>query len=163
MIMNTGQSVYSKIISDAVYALSWKNKSHANIVRTFAIGLPVKLKRIIINRMHLIFGQTGKMNWFLLYPQSLLQKMLPKMRESNDTNRVFVVPNFPTMFEVKDFGKLFFINAFPLSTQALYPRPREQQTSLLLYGPLQPLVFRLCGSWYQADILFLRIEEFFIV
>ncbi len=50
------------------------------------------------------------------------EKAAKELRESNRTNRVFVVPNFPTMFEVKDFERPIFIIAFPLSTQALCPR-----------------------------------------
>jgi glycosyltransferase involved in cell wall biosynthesis len=39
-------------------------------------------------------------------------KAAKELRESNSTNRVFVMPNFPTMFEVKDFEKPIFHNSF---------------------------------------------------
>jgi glycosyltransferase involved in cell wall biosynthesis len=128
-------SQYSKIISEAVYALSCKNKSLANIVRTFAIGLPVKLKRIIINR----YASHLWTNW-----ENELVSSIPtivttdthakEFRENNDTNRVFVVPNFPTMFEVKDFGKPIFHDTLSSVYAGLIPKGGQGPAHRIMDG-----------------------------
>lgn len=99
-------SQYSKIISEAVYALSWKNKSPANIVRTFAIDLPVKLKRIIINRYASHLWTSWEKKLVSSVPTiTVSDKIAEDLRVIGNTNRVFVVPNFPMHLEVNDFGQ----------------------------------------------------------
>jgi hypothetical protein len=99
-------SQYSKIISEAVYALCWKNKSPANIVRTFAIDLPVKLKRIIINRYASHLWTSWEKELVSSVPTiTVSDKIGEELRIIGNTNRVFVVPNFPMHLEVNDFGQ----------------------------------------------------------
>ena len=43
-------SQFSKLISEMVDTLSWRDRSPADTVRTIAIGLPTKVRRTIINR-----------------------------------------------------------------------------------------------------------------
>ena len=97
---------YSKIISENADTLCWKDKSPANIVRTIAIDLPVKVRRIIINRYALHLWTNWEKEVVSSAPTiTLSDKIAEELRVLGNTDRVFVVPNFPMKFETENLEK----------------------------------------------------------
>ncbi len=96
-------SQYSKIISEMAYTFSRKDKSPTNILRRFAIGLPVKLKRIIMNRYASHLWTNWEREMVSSKPTiTVSDKIAEDLRMIGSTNTVFVVPNFPMKSEVND-------------------------------------------------------------
>ena len=99
-------SQYPKIISEMAYTLSWKDKSPENILRTIAIGLPVRIRRIIINRYTLHLWTNWEKEVLSSAPTiTVSDKIAQELKVSGNTNRVFVVPNFPMKSETEDIEK----------------------------------------------------------
>jgi hypothetical protein len=99
-------SQYPKIISEMADTLSWKDKSPSNIIRTIAIGLPVKVRRIIINRYALHLWTNWEKEVVSSVPTiTVSDKIAEELSVSGNTDRVFVVPNFPMKSETKNIEK----------------------------------------------------------
>ena len=89
-----------------VDTLSWKDKSPENILRTFIIGLPTKIRRIIINRYTLHLWTNWEKEVVSSAPTiTVSDKIAEELRVSGNTNRVFVVPNFPMKSETENIEK----------------------------------------------------------
>ena len=99
-------SQYPKIISEMADTLSWKDKSPSNIIRTIAIGLPVKIRGIIINRYALHLWTNWEKEVVSSAPTiTVSDKIAEELRVSGNTDRVFVVPNFPMKSETENIEK----------------------------------------------------------
>jgi glycosyltransferase involved in cell wall biosynthesis len=99
-------SQYSKTISEMADTLSWKDKSATNIIRTFAIDLPVKVRRIIRNRYALYLWTKWEKEVVSSAPTiTVSDKIAEQLRVLGNTGRVFVVPNFPMKFETENIEK----------------------------------------------------------
>lgn len=99
-------SQYPKIISEMADTFCWKDKSPENILRIVAIGLPVRLRRIIINRYTLHLWTSWEKEVVSSTPTiTVSDKIAEELKVSGNTNRVFVVPNFPTKSETDNIEK----------------------------------------------------------
>jgi hypothetical protein len=99
-------SQYPKIISEMADRFCWKDKSPENILRIVAIGLPVRIRRIIINRYTLHLWTSWEKEVVSSAPTiTVSDKIAEELKDSGNTNRVFVVPNFPMKSETDNIEK----------------------------------------------------------
>jgi hypothetical protein len=99
-------SQYPKIISEMADTFCWKDKSPENILRIIAIGMPVRLRRIIINRYTLHLWTSWEKEVVSSTPTiTVSDKIAEELKVSGNTNRVFVVPNFPMKSETDNIEK----------------------------------------------------------
>ena len=88
------------------YLFCWKDKSPENILRIVAIGLPVRIRRIIINRYTLHLWTSWEKEVVSSAPTvTVSDKIAEELKVSGNTNRVFVVPNFPMKSETDNIEK----------------------------------------------------------
>jgi glycosyl transferase family 4 len=99
-------SQYPKIISEMADRLSSENKSPTNILKTIAVNLPVKIRRIIINRYILHLWTNWEKEVVSSAPTiTVSDKIAEELRALGNTNRVFVVPNFPMKSETENIER----------------------------------------------------------
>jgi hypothetical protein len=99
-------SQYPRIISEMADTFCWKDKSPENILRVVAIGLPVRIRRTIINRYTLHLWTSWEKKVVCSAPTiTVSDKIADELKVSGDTNRVFVVPNFPMKSETDNIEK----------------------------------------------------------
>jgi hypothetical protein len=96
-------SQFSKIISETD-KLSWKVRPTTNLVKTFAIGLPVKVRRMLINQRAISLWTKWEKEVVCSAPTiSVSEKIVEDLKTIGNTDKVFVVPNFPMKFETDKF------------------------------------------------------------
>ncbi|MGC2571301.1 MAG: hypothetical protein WA364_07290 [Candidatus Nitrosopolaris sp.] len=96
-------SQFSKIISETD-KLSWKGRPTTNLVKAFAIGLPVKVRRMLINRRAISLWTKWEKEVVSSTPTiSVSDKIVEDLKTIGNSEKVFIVPNFPMKFETEKF------------------------------------------------------------
>ena len=94
----------SKLLNEMVGKLVHKDKSIWNTILLSAIDLPIKLRRILLNQYAIRLWTNWEKKIVSSNPTiTVSDKIAEELKAIGDTDKVFVVPNYPMKFEVEDF------------------------------------------------------------
>jgi hypothetical protein len=101
-------SISSRLLAEMSEKLSFRAKKiKKNTAQYIAVDIPNRIRRILINRYATRVWTNREKELVSTTPTITVSKIAEDLRVigNNNTNRVFVVPNFPMKLEVKDFEK----------------------------------------------------------
>jgi glycosyltransferase involved in cell wall biosynthesis len=92
--------------------LTFRKKTKADIAKYIAVDLPIHLRRIFINRYAISLWTNWEKELVSSTPTITVSNRIAEELGviGNNTNRVFVVPNFPMKLEVQALEKPYFHN-----------------------------------------------------
>jgi len=101
----------SKLLNEMVGKLVHKDKSIWNTILLSAIDLPIKLRRILLNQYAIRLWTNWEKKIVSSNPTiTVSNKIAEELKAIGDTDKVFVVPNYPMDFEVEDLKPPFHNN-----------------------------------------------------
>ena len=101
----------SKLLNEMVGKLVHKDKSIWNTILLSAIDLPIKLRRILLNQYAIRLWTNWEKKIVSSNPTiTVSDKIAEELKAIGDTDKVFVVPNYPMDFEVEDLKPPFHNN-----------------------------------------------------
>jgi Glycosyltransferase Family 4 len=105
-------SISSRLLAEITEKLSLGRKLKESIAQCIAVDLPKHIRRILINQYAIYLWTNWEKELVSSTPTiTVSNKIAEELRLiGNNTNRVFIVPNFPMKFEVKKFEKPHFHN-----------------------------------------------------
>jgi hypothetical protein len=96
----------SMLISEMVEKLSWTNKSTDNIIKSIAIGLPLKVRRILINRYAVHLWTNWEKEVVSSCPTiTVSAKIAEGLSVTGNQDKIFVVPNYPMKMETENLER----------------------------------------------------------
>jgi glycosyltransferase involved in cell wall biosynthesis len=105
-------SIFSMLLSEMTGKLTFRRKTIVDIAKYIAVDLPTYVRRAFINKCVVYLWTNWEKEVVSSNPTiTVSDKIAEDLRGlGNNRNRIFVVPNFPMKFEVKDFEKPYFHN-----------------------------------------------------
>jgi glycosyltransferase involved in cell wall biosynthesis len=102
----------SRLLIEMVEKLTFRKKTKADIAKYIAVDLPIHLRRIFINRYIISLWTNWEKELVSSTPTITVSNRIAEELGvlGNNTNRVFVVPNFPMKLEVQALEKPYFHN-----------------------------------------------------
>lgn len=102
----------SRLLIEMVEKLTFRKKTKADIAKYIAVDLPIHLRRIFINRYTISLWTNWEKELVSSTPTITVSNRIAEELGvlGNNTNRVFVVPNFPMKLEVQALEKPYFHN-----------------------------------------------------
>jgi hypothetical protein len=100
----------SKLLTEMTEKFSLRTKSKENVVQYIAVNLPRRLRRMFINQYAISLWTKWEKDLVSSNPIiTVSDKIAEDLRViGNNTDRIFVVPNFPMSQEAKELGKPCF-------------------------------------------------------
>lgn len=100
----------SKLLTEMTEKFSLRTKSKENLAQYIAVNLPRRLRRMFINQYAISLWTKWEKDLVSSNPTiTVSNKIAEDLRViGNNTDRIFVVPNFPMSQEVKELGKPCF-------------------------------------------------------
>jgi glycosyltransferase involved in cell wall biosynthesis len=102
----------SRLLIEMAEKLTFRKKTKADIAKYIAVDLPIHLRRIFINRYAISLWTNWEKELVSSTPTITVSNRIAEELGviGNNTNRVFVVPNFPMKLEVQALEKPYFHN-----------------------------------------------------
>jgi glycosyltransferase involved in cell wall biosynthesis len=102
----------SRLLIEMAEKLTFRKKTKADIAKYIAVDLPIHLRRIFINRYIISLWTNWEKELVSSTPTITVSNRIAEELGviGNNTNRVFVVPNFPMKLEVQALEKPYFHN-----------------------------------------------------
>lgn len=102
----------SRLLIEMAEKLTFRKKTKADIAKYIAVDLPIHLRRIFINRYTISLWTNWEKELVSSTPTITVSNRIAEELGviGNNTNRVFVVPNFPMKLEVQALEKPYFHN-----------------------------------------------------
>ncbi len=102
----------SRLLIEMAEKITFRKKTKADIAKYIAVDLPIHLRRIFINRYAISLWTNWEKELVSSTPTITVSNRIAEELGviGNNTNRVFVVPNFPMKLEVQALEKPYFHN-----------------------------------------------------